>query len=333
MRILVVEDEPVAATVLAKGLREHAYAVDVAGDGSSAFAHATVNDYDLMIVDVLLPGMIWGKVLRSPLPHARIVRIDTRAAERMPGVLSVLTAKDLPDLLIGRRVYDMPVLARDCVRFIGEKVAVVAAEDPNVAEEALAQIEVEYEELPAVFDAQEAMTPDAPLLHPHYRSYPHAPAKYFSDIPNVHSHVTWVLGDVAQGFSSATHVFEHTFTTHYVHQGYIEPHASVVAIESSLNPFAQSPMGAQGLMQVMTRVHAERFVEHGGDLAALDPIANMKVGSEILHELIRRGGSISTTSPPASIAFGKRMRTAPPGRGSIVEPWPHQAAKRSESVK
>jgi soluble lytic murein transglycosylase-like protein len=67
---------------------------------------------------------------------------------------------------------------------------------------------------------------------------------------------------------------------------------SVVAIESSLNPFAQSPMGAQGLMQVMTRLHAERFVEHGGDLAALDPIANMKVGSEILHELIRRGGSI-----------------------------------------
>jgi soluble lytic murein transglycosylase-like protein len=67
---------------------------------------------------------------------------------------------------------------------------------------------------------------------------------------------------------------------------------SVVAIESGLNPFAASPMGAQGLMQVMTRVHAERFVEHGGDIAALDPIANMKVGSEILHELISRGGSI-----------------------------------------
>jgi soluble lytic murein transglycosylase-like protein len=67
---------------------------------------------------------------------------------------------------------------------------------------------------------------------------------------------------------------------------------SVVAIESSLNPFAASPVGAQGLMQVMTRVHADRFVEHGGDLAALDPIANMKVGSDILHELISRGGSV-----------------------------------------
>jgi soluble lytic murein transglycosylase-like protein len=67
---------------------------------------------------------------------------------------------------------------------------------------------------------------------------------------------------------------------------------SVVAIESGLNPFAQSPVGAQGLMQVMTRVHSERFAEHGGHLAALDPIANMKVGSEILHDLIRRGGSV-----------------------------------------
>ena len=67
---------------------------------------------------------------------------------------------------------------------------------------------------------------------------------------------------------------------------------AVVAIESRFNPFAQSPMGAQGLMQVMTRVHAERFAEHGGHLAALDPIANMKVGSEILQDLIRRGGSV-----------------------------------------
>src|ERR671924_1880729 len=85
--------------------------------------------------DVLLPGLIWGKALRSPLPHARIVRIDTREAEHMPGVLAVLTAKDLPDVLIGRRVYDMPVLAKDRVRFVGEKVAVVAAGKPDPAGE------------------------------------------------------------------------------------------------------------------------------------------------------------------------------------------------------
>jgi CO/xanthine dehydrogenase Mo-binding subunit len=119
------------------------------------------------------------------------------------------------------------------VRFIGEKVAVIAAVDPDVAEEALTRIEVEYEELPAVFDAEAAMRPDAPLLHPNYRSYPHAPAQYFSDLPNVHSHATWQLGDVAQGLAQADRIFEHTFRTPHVHQGYIEPHAAVVAIDTN----------------------------------------------------------------------------------------------------
>src|SRR5207253_10221527 len=77
--------------------------------------------------DVTLPGLVWGKTLRSPLPHARIVRVDTSKAQACPGVLAVLTARDLPDALVGRRMFDMPLLARDLVRFIGEKVAVVAA--------------------------------------------------------------------------------------------------------------------------------------------------------------------------------------------------------------
>src|SRR5262245_7247842 len=80
--------------------------------------------------DVILPGLLWGKTLRSPLPHARIVRIDTGRARAFPGVLAALTAQDLPDVLVGRRMFDMPLLARDRVRFIGEKVAVVAALDP-----------------------------------------------------------------------------------------------------------------------------------------------------------------------------------------------------------
>jgi CO/xanthine dehydrogenase Mo-binding subunit len=194
---------------------------------------AKVSGQATYAADIRLPGMVWGKALRSPLPHARLVRVDTSAAERLPGVLAVLTARDLPDVLIGRRVYDMLVLARERVRFIGEKVAVVAAVDPDVAEEALTRIEVEYEELPAVFDAEEAMRSDASLLHRNYRSYAHAPAQYFSDLPNVHSHATWKLGDVAQGFAQADRIFEHTFRTPHVHQGYIEPHAAAVAIDTS----------------------------------------------------------------------------------------------------
>src|SRR5258705_12499304 len=83
--------------------------------------------------DVAVPGLVWGKALRSPLPHARIVRIDTARAKALPGVLAVLTAQDLPNTLVGRRMFDMPMLARDRVRFLGEKVAVVAAADPENA--------------------------------------------------------------------------------------------------------------------------------------------------------------------------------------------------------
>src|SRR5690349_11850558 len=109
--------------------------------------------------------MLWAKVLRSPLPHARIVSIDTSRARSLPGVHAVLTGQDLPAVRVGRSHRDMPVLARDKVRFIGEKVAAVAAESVELAEQALGLIEVEYDELPAVFDPLEAMQPGAPLLH------------------------------------------------------------------------------------------------------------------------------------------------------------------------
>jgi CO/xanthine dehydrogenase Mo-binding subunit len=244
--------------------------------------------------DIRLPGMVWGKALRSPLPHARIVRLETSAAERLPGVLAVLTAKDIPDLLIGRRVYDMPVLARDRVRFIGEKVAIVAAADPDVAEEALGHIEVDYEELPAIFDAQEAMKADAPLLHPQYRLYPHAPAKYFSDLPNVHSHVTWQLGDVEQGFAAAAQVFEHTFTTHYVHQGYIEPHASVLAIEPDGRAHAwlsnKMPFRTRELLADAVQIPQEQILVHltpiGGDFGGKGSLMDLP----LCYHLARRTG-------------------------------------------
>ena len=178
--------------------------------------------------DVSLPGMLWGKVLRSPFPHARIVSIDTTEARAVPGVHAVITAADLPDSLVGRRLRDMPVLARDVVRFVGEKVAAVAAETETAAEEALLLIDVEYEELPAVFDAHEAMEPDAPTLHQGLSGYEGLPQPE-SDINNVFAHITWGQGDVEQGFAEADLVFEHTFNAQLMHQAYIEPHACVVS--------------------------------------------------------------------------------------------------------
>ncbi|HAI10035.1 MAG TPA: hypothetical protein DCM17_11965, partial [Dehalococcoidia bacterium] len=105
----------------------------------------------LYSADVNLPGMIWGKVLRSPFPHAKIVKIDASKALAMPGVHAVITGQDTLGMRIGRSVRDVPLLAEDEVRFVGEKVAAVAADSPDIAEEALLLIEVEYEPLPAIF--------------------------------------------------------------------------------------------------------------------------------------------------------------------------------------
>lgn len=121
--------------------------------------------------DISLPGILVGKCLRSPYPYARIKSIDATAARRVPGVHAVLTGFDIPDLLVGRMLRDIPILARDVVRFVGQKVAAVAAEDADSAEEALSLIEVDYEELTPVLDPIAAMQPDAPTLHPNFMSY------------------------------------------------------------------------------------------------------------------------------------------------------------------
>ena len=222
--------------------------------------------------DVSLPGMLWGKVLRSPFPHARIVGIDTTEAKAVPGVYAVITAADLPDSLVGRRLRDMPVLARDVVRFAGEKVAAVAAETQEAAEEALLLIDVEYEELPAVFDAHEAMEPGAPTLHPDLSGYEGLPQPE-SGINNVFAHITWGQGDVDAGFAEADLVFEHTFNAQLMHQAYIEPHACVVSAEDSGQVHLwinnKDPYALREQLAAVWGMDEERIVMHpcsiGGD--------------------------------------------------------------------
>jgi CO/xanthine dehydrogenase Mo-binding subunit len=184
--------------------------------------------------DVPLAGALWARCLRSPLPHARIVRIDTTRAARVPGVRLVLTGADLPPALVGRRLRDQPILARDRVRFVGERVVAVAAVDLDAADDAIALIEVEYEELPAVFDPLAAMEPDAPILHPDLLTYEGLHGQ--PTIPNVHSHILIERGDLADGFAACDEVFEHTFTTPPQHQGYIEPYSVLVALDGSGRP-------------------------------------------------------------------------------------------------
>ncbi|HEY7168811.1 MAG TPA: hypothetical protein VIB79_29905, partial [Candidatus Binatia bacterium] len=116
--------------------------------------------------DVILPGTVWAKTLRSPFAHARIKRIDIARAESAPGVRAVLTGNDVRGILYGRRYRDISIFAQDHVRFMGERVAAVAADSLEQAEHALDLIEVDYEELPAVFDPESALQEGAPIIHP-----------------------------------------------------------------------------------------------------------------------------------------------------------------------
>jgi CO/xanthine dehydrogenase Mo-binding subunit len=201
--------------------------------------------------DINLPGTLVGKCLRSPLPHARIVSIDASEARALPGVHAVLTGFDIPETLVGRFLRDIPVLARDVVRFAGQKVAAVAADSIEIAEEAISLIEVEYKELPAVYDPIEAMGADAPTLHPNFMTY-EGRVEGPQEHPNVTAHAVWQNGNIEQGFADADYVFEHTFRTQRQHQGYIEPHACVVRVgdDGRIEVWVNSKMPFQVRKQV-----------------------------------------------------------------------------------
>ncbi len=183
--------------------------------------------------DVNLPGTLFGKSLHSPYSHARIVSIDTTAAKALPGVHAVITGADIrTGGLWGRMVKDVPPLAYERVRFFGERVAAVAADDEDIAQAAIDLIEVEYEEMPAVFDSIEAMQDGAPILHPDFNTYVGFRQKM--DTPsNVFFSTSWEKGDLEAGFAEADVIVENTYTTQRQHQGYIEPQAVLVNIDES----------------------------------------------------------------------------------------------------
>src|SRR5512145_365124 len=153
-------------------------------------------------VDVTLPRMAWGKLLRSPIASGKIKRIDSAKASALPGVYAIVTGADCSGLKIGRRLYDMPILADGEVRFIGEKIAAVAAESEEIAEEAINLIEVEYEETEPLLDPVEALKPNAKLIHPEVTTYKGLP-KPLKDPTNDFVYFTWGKGDLETGFRQA----------------------------------------------------------------------------------------------------------------------------------
>ena len=191
--------------------------------------------------DLNLPGMLHGKILRSPHAHARIRSINTARAEALPGVMAVATAADFPivqerpaidyeNAQQNPRIIAENILAYRKALYRGHAVAAVAAVNPHIAEEALALIEVDYEVLPVALDWREALKADAPLLHDdmttRFRVERFGPGDDTGQRSNIAGHLQHKLGDVEQGFAAADVVVEREYETQTVHQGYIEPHVA-----------------------------------------------------------------------------------------------------------
>src|SRR5262245_25393771 len=171
------------------------------------------------VLNDAVPGMLAGAILRSPYAHARLVKVDVSRAERLAGVAAVLSRADFEDSPIspnfGPHVQDMPLVAIDRVRYAGEPVLAVAAVDVDTAREALDLVEVEYEELPAVFDARAALAPDAPQLH---------------ERGNILNHVPIRMGDIEAGFAMADYILEDEYTSPPVHHVPLEPHVAIAEV-------------------------------------------------------------------------------------------------------
>jgi CO/xanthine dehydrogenase Mo-binding subunit len=188
-------------------------------------------------VDVDLPGMAHGKILRSPYAHARLTRVDASKAEKLPGVFAVITRDDQRRLgMFGAAYKDQTIVAVDKVRYAGDPVAAVAAVDEATAAEALGLIEVDYENLPAVTSLDEALAPGAALVHEasarggELMGQRYEAPKEFSGT-NLCYRFTYAKGNVEAGFKKADHVFEDTFTFPRVQHFSMEPHATVADVE------------------------------------------------------------------------------------------------------
>ncbi len=182
-------------------------------------------------VDLQMAGMLHGAVLRSPHPHARIVSIDTTAAEAAPGVRAVVTGRDFP-YLFGSAIKDQPFLAIDRVRYVGEPVVAVAADTEAMAQEALDLIRVDYTPLPAVVDMRLALADNAPLVHPDLHEYWKGPHEIIPHT-NVNTIYRHERGDIEAGFAAADLIVEGEYSAHALSHAALEVHAAIAEYDSS----------------------------------------------------------------------------------------------------
>ncbi|HEX9839529.1 MAG TPA: xanthine dehydrogenase family protein molybdopterin-binding subunit [Anaerolineales bacterium] len=166
------------------------------------------------MVNLRLPNMLFGKIVRSQSPHAELLKVDATNALHVPGVVAILTGEDLgANAFYGAAIKDQGVVAVDRVRYVGEPIAAIAAESSEAAEQAALLIDIEYEELPSVFEAKEAIQPGAPALHMKFQN-------------NIFKHAKLRHGDMEAAFAEADEIFEDTFTSPVAQQASLEPHVA-----------------------------------------------------------------------------------------------------------
>lgn len=200
--------------------------------------------------DLSRPGMLYGCILGSSVPHARLVSVDTSAAKALKGVRAVITGADLPNKLTGTYLKDQLVLARDKVRYIGDPIAAVAAVDAEVARAALRLIDVQYEELPAVFDPREALAPDAPILHEERGTYVAMYPK--PEHPNAASMTSFEDGDPDAAWAECDVIVEGEFELPSQQHMYLEPVSTLAEVDANGKLTLWSSM--QGVARVQALV-------------------------------------------------------------------------------
>jgi len=208
----------------------------------------------MYVYDMVLQGMLYARIVKSPYAYARIKSIDTSEAEKMPGVRAVVTGKEL-NYKVGLYVVDKDILAKDYARYQGEPVAAVAAETELIAEQACEKIKVEYEELEPVLDPREALKPSAPLVHPDLGNYSYMKGVFQ---PQPHTNIPHVQkirhGDIEKGFKEADYIIEESFYNPPVQHVAMETHTSISQAlpgnKALIYTSAQSPFTTRNLFSV-----------------------------------------------------------------------------------
>jgi CO/xanthine dehydrogenase Mo-binding subunit len=252
--------------------------------------------------DMNMAGQLVGRVLRSPHPHARIKQIDVSEAARLDGVKAIVTRDDfleqdselIPagEMMINYRDVVRNVMAREKALYEGHAVAAVAATNAQIAKQALRRIKVEYEVLPHVVEVEDAMRPNAPLLHEDMITAGVQPTP--KKASNIAKRVEFALGDLEKGFKQADVVIERTFKTETVHQGYIEPHACVASVSED----GQAEVWATTQGHWIVRAHCARLL--GWDISKIKVTA-AEIGGGF-------GGKTVVYLEPVALALSMKAR-------------------------